>query len=719
MSASFFKKIVPVKVKKDGEDNQRQPVDSRRSEIPEEPPVPHDFDALSHGLFVLHPTAEVYVEPEAIEVDIVAIHGLNGSVRNTWTDPATGNFWLEDQLPDAIPASRIMTFGYDSGLAFSRSRSGIDNFSRDLLNRLRVARNTHEVKFSQPLLGGIVVKKVRNTAKPSAQHPTPESLPADQRPFVAQALVMAHEDADRFGAILRSTVGIVFLGTPHRGSEMVKWTALLTNVINVASFGQGIRKTLLENLDVDSAVLTEISRQFVPRAKPPMMIMSFIEQQIERPLTTLVVPERSAILGLHNERVIPLNAHHRNICRFRGARDQNYILVEAAIKELAFGGGQGVQELNHELRHTDSRSTDGFMKDTPGLLKRAGRDPDEILPGVLNAPAAVGDSNIIHRNAEFICAVDHPAATCALATSNSMYSNPAPATIPVAGTPSTSSSASAIQTPYTSLNSLSRKLDGPVIRQVPSEASVQEPAEMLNIRIDGLLTTLTLENYGSEPQSCTLQLPGDTRFRELQSKLEEAVPGLREMVGFNFPGHEGIIDHIWKDVFTTPIEVTSGRPCYDASRGLMINLSQPVAAFLSKAFPTPIEAALYRDSTPSAATVADDSPFAQVSSSRIAVGRPGRKNRSTDLKITFQRTIRVPETQRRYDLPPGLGGFPIFDIRPFSASLPASVVDKGGLFFPMYRTSFYLITRLTPPLRPRDGAQSLSAVPPGPRVLFR
>jgi hypothetical protein len=46
-----------------------------------------------------------------------------------------------------------------------------------------------------------------------------------------------------------------------------------------------------------------------------------------------VVPEYSAILGLPNERIVPLNADHREMCRYR-ANTQDYSLVEAAVKEL-------------------------------------------------------------------------------------------------------------------------------------------------------------------------------------------------------------------------------------------------------------------------------------------------------------------------------------------------------------------------------------------------
>jgi hypothetical protein len=76
---------------------------------------------------------------------LVAVHGLNGTARKTWTDRESGKFWLEDFLPNAFPSVRVMTFGYDSGLAFRRSKAGVENFARDLLNRLRAVRNTSEV----------------------------------------------------------------------------------------------------------------------------------------------------------------------------------------------------------------------------------------------------------------------------------------------------------------------------------------------------------------------------------------------------------------------------------------------------------------------------------------------------------------------------------------------------------------------------------------------
>jgi hypothetical protein len=122
----------------------------------------------------------------------------------------------------------------------------------------------------------------------------------------------------------------------------------------------------------------------------------------------------------------------------------------------------------------------------------------------------------------------------------------------------------------------------------------------------------------------------------------------------------------------------TGRPCCDKSKGLKINHQQSIASFFSKTFPNPIEAKLDRG-----ARYDDSTPFSKVASASVSVG----KGDNTDLLISFMRTVRIPEDRENYDLPPGLGNFPLFDIRPFSHRLPPSIAAQGGLFLPMYRKS--------------------------------
>jgi hypothetical protein len=43
---------------------------------------------------------------------IIAIHGLNGHWKDSWTNASTRTFWLEDLLPFQAADTRIFSYGY-------------------------------------------------------------------------------------------------------------------------------------------------------------------------------------------------------------------------------------------------------------------------------------------------------------------------------------------------------------------------------------------------------------------------------------------------------------------------------------------------------------------------------------------------------------------------------------------------------------------------------
>ena len=76
---------------------------------------------------------------------IIAVHGLCGDPFGTWTEETSGKLWLRDFLPSQVPKTRIMSYGYDSSVAFSKSEIKLGDVAADLLNRLSDERGTHEV----------------------------------------------------------------------------------------------------------------------------------------------------------------------------------------------------------------------------------------------------------------------------------------------------------------------------------------------------------------------------------------------------------------------------------------------------------------------------------------------------------------------------------------------------------------------------------------------
>ncbi len=55
-------------------------------------------------------------------------------------------------------------------------------------------------------------------------------------------------------------------------------------------------------------------------------------------------------------------------------------------------------------------------------------------------------------------------------------------------------------------------------------------------------------------------------------------------------------------------------------------------------------------------------------------------------RIDFQRTLRIPDDNREYPLPPGLDRFPVEHVDDFANKLPDTWRTHGGVFIPMYQS---------------------------------
>ena len=167
-------------------------------------------------------------------INVVAVHGLQGDACKTW-EHDNGFLWLRDFLPADIPDARIMTFGYDSTVAFSKSVANIEDKALELLNHLSAKRSPAAGGPSKPIffishsLGGIVVKK---------------------------ALILAHERDSNldYKDILHNTRAIAFLGVPHRGSDSAWWAGFAANLLKNASLGTSTNIALLAGLEKGSSL---------------------------------------------------------------------------------------------------------------------------------------------------------------------------------------------------------------------------------------------------------------------------------------------------------------------------------------------------------------------------------------------------------------------------------------------------------------------------------
>ncbi|KAJ6032415.1 hypothetical protein N7540_003147 [Penicillium herquei] len=144
-------------------------------------------------------------EDTDIDLDIIAIHGLDACSPDTWTYKSkTGKRdvnWLNDpdMLPSIVGSARIFTCDWPSDFFESSSyvQKSFDNFASGLLAGIKARpapkicsiREGPPILFVASCLGGIVLMK---------------------------ALVEAQTRSDEL--ILKATRGIVFLATPFRGT---------------------------------------------------------------------------------------------------------------------------------------------------------------------------------------------------------------------------------------------------------------------------------------------------------------------------------------------------------------------------------------------------------------------------------------------------------------------------------------------------------------------
>lgn len=76
-----------------------------------------------------------------------------------------------------------------------------------------------------------------------------------------RAMILSENSADEhLRQIERDTVGIAFLGTPHRGADIAPFVKAIANIVEVS--GKRINSEILEVLKRDSQVLAAVENSF-------------------------------------------------------------------------------------------------------------------------------------------------------------------------------------------------------------------------------------------------------------------------------------------------------------------------------------------------------------------------------------------------------------------------------------------------------------------------
>ncbi|KAL2204237.1 hypothetical protein CC79DRAFT_1389020 [Sarocladium strictum] len=271
---------------------------------------------------------KVWVDCPNATVDICFVHGLTGDRDDTWTANGQSEPWPKTLLPKALLPqqqhnlrARILTYGYDayvvrkSTASTNRLREHADNLLNDLvMDRDMNGGTSRPLIFVAHSLGGLVCKKA---VLASRSHPD-----------------------KHLQDLFQSLRGIVFMGTPHKGSWMASWAKFPAAALKVF---KSTNASILDILETKNQLLQDIQDDFwamirEQREGGRRLDVSCFFEELPIAGVGLVVEKGSATLeGYHHASI---HAHHGDMVKFDSLADNGfkrllYELVRWGRREVA------------------------------------------------------------------------------------------------------------------------------------------------------------------------------------------------------------------------------------------------------------------------------------------------------------------------------------------------------------------------------------------------
>ncbi|KFZ13980.1 hypothetical protein V501_03452 [Pseudogymnoascus sp. VKM F-4519 (FW-2642)] len=332
-------------------------------------------------------------------VDIVAVHGLGANPNYAWiwlpknNPPDNPNYpdkplnWLKDLLPSKLLSSklpcRVMAFNYSSKWFLDAPQVRLSNISDNLLDSLRNNRtkvglhlfdyqeqviNNPPKATNRPLIfighsfGGNLIEQVCGFLNPDLRSAVLN---------IRQAIVSSRLYSE-YMHIAESTVGVIFLGTPHRGCEAAKWGVLIASLGGLLG---STEKRILEDLQQQSGTLTDRLHDFSSWLFSESVPVVCYWEQLETDYSTragplrfmksmlkeVVVDETSACIDGHKK--ISLHTDHFKINKFYGPGDPSFLRVYPEIVRMAKGAEEMLKRRRNPKAIPDDRNAQ------PELLK--------------------------------------------------------------------------------------------------------------------------------------------------------------------------------------------------------------------------------------------------------------------------------------------------------------------------------------------------------------
>ncbi|KAI9507260.1 hypothetical protein F5148DRAFT_140868 [Russula earlei] len=254
------------------------------------------------------------------ELDIIAIHGLNGHAFSSWA--VNHVMWLRDLLPKRVPNARVLVYGYNANHVEDVYLFRINEYARLFLQSLKALAEikNRRVIFICHSFGGLILKR---------------------------ALIDIKQSPYEYSALQDVVLGVVFLATPHKSS---KYTGndITDILVNIAKTSFGVKAEQLScSLQRSSNDLMDMALSF-RKHYSRLQFANFCEQLSMKLSKTidlgLVVNPYSATLEVPHAREFSISDRdHVTIAKYADPNEEAFnLLVGELTRMVTFARERGI-----------------------------------------------------------------------------------------------------------------------------------------------------------------------------------------------------------------------------------------------------------------------------------------------------------------------------------------------------------------------------------------
>lgn len=190
---------------------------------------------------------------------------------------------------------------------------------------------------------------------------------------IQQALIESLGANEDLHPVATRTAGVIFMGTPNKGSAAATWAGWLVSAIQTALpwWSSNVNSEVIALLKKKSPVCKKVQKEFQSYGRGGKLknVKLFCFYESKAMLGQMIVPEESAVI--RPEHCRPISANHQDMVKFFGKEDPGYMKVKGLLSDWT----KAMVKLDKVARQAPKRDEEDEDQESLEELKKMKNKP--------------------------------------------------------------------------------------------------------------------------------------------------------------------------------------------------------------------------------------------------------------------------------------------------------------------------------------------------------